>query len=222
VLLALGVLLVALALGLAWLGRGMRALPAAAARQDVGWLGGAVLDPERASAAQRAAAALDERHRHSSFPRVVGVFRAATIAPRNQLRPRLQPNDGKAEIERLLPGVHDPQERAQAEVMIGILLAAAAGNGSGTLDRGQGTGGNLLLGQAADHFRAAVADDPANEDAKVDLELLLQSSARTPKPHNGDKGKQDGKKSQLSQPKIRNAKRANVPQASLTHPGTGY
>lgn len=223
VMLALGSLFVALAVAAAWVGQGMRELPAYAARRDVAWVGAARLDPEPRNAAMRVAAVLVQRTPSSRFRIALNLYRAATITPRDAQRPDIDPADGEALIAKILPRLSSRDERAQTEVMLGILLAAAAGNGNGTLGNGQGTGGNLLLDQSAHHFSQAIRTDPANEEAKVDLELLLQNIARTKKPNDDtDKGKKNKKKSRFSQPKIRNQKRANVPRASLAHPGSGY
>jgi hypothetical protein len=220
-LFVLGVALVALALAAAWLGRGLLALDAAAARQDVALLGGVRLEHRADAANVRLAATLDERHRSAALARILRDFADATIPRGRTLTPQIQPVDAEAEIAKLVPSLHDRGERAQAEVMLGILLAAAAGNGNGTLESGQGTGGNLLLAQALHHFQQAVRFDSTNEDAKYDLELLLQEAARTPKQAKpGRHGHKQGKKT--IQPPIRAQKRPDTPQASFANPGTGY
>jgi hypothetical protein len=220
-LLVLGVALVVAALGAAWLGRGFLALDAAAARQDVALQGGIRLQHRAEATNVRFAASLDQRHRSSTLARILTDFRAATVPHGRTLTPQTQPVDAEAEIAKLAPRLHDPGERAQAEVVLGILLAAAAGNGNGTLESGQGTGGNLLLAQALHHFQEAVRFDSTNEDAKYDLELLLQEAARTPKSTKPAKhGHKPGKKT--IQPPIRAQKRPDTPQASFANPGTGY
>jgi hypothetical protein len=219
-ILVVGVVLVVLALGAAWLGRGFLVLDAAAARQDVA-LQGAVRVEQRGDAANvRLAATLDQRHRSRVLAQILRTFQAA-IVPRGRNRaPETQPVDAEALVAKLVPRLHDRGERAQAEVVLGILLAAAAGNGNGTLESGQGTGGNLLLAQALHHFQEAVRFDSTNEDAKYDLELLLQEAARTPSTKPGRHGHKQGKKT--IQPPIRAQKRPDTPQASFANPGTGY
>jgi hypothetical protein len=221
-LLLLGATLIALALAAAWLGLGLLALPAATARQEVAWEGSVRLTHERKTVAERFAATLVQRHRHSSFARAVSLFRAATIAPHHQVNPSLAPVDAEAEIAKLTPRLRSPSERAQAQVMLGILLALAAGNGDGTLGAGQGTGGNLLLEQARNEFQDAVRTDESNEDAKVDLELLLQDAARTPEQGRSRKRGSKNKNRRSVVPPNRARKRADVPQASYSKPGTGY
>jgi hypothetical protein len=220
-LLVVALVAVALALVAAWLGRGFLVLDAAAARQDVALQGGVRLQHRPEAVNVRFAALLDQRHRSSALAQILTAFRAATVPHGRSLAPQTQPVDAEAEIAKLVPRLHDRGERAQAEVVLGILLAAAAGNGNGTLESGQGTGGNLLLAQALHHFQEAVRFDPTNEDAKYDLELLLQEAARTPKSTKpGKRGHKPGKKT--IQPPIRQQKRPDTPQASFANPGTGY
>jgi hypothetical protein len=220
--LVLGIALLALALVAAWLGRGLMGLPAVAARQEVAWEGSITLRHPRGDAAERLAAALDQRDRHSSFTRVVHLFRAATVAPRHQVVPTMAPVDAETAIAKLTPGLRSPKERSEAQTMLGILLAFAAGNGDGTLGAGQGTGGNLLLEQSRNEFQDAVRTDPGNEDAKVDLELLLQDAARTPKQSHSKKRGSRSKQRRSIVPPNRAKKRADVPQASYSKPGSGY
>jgi hypothetical protein len=221
-LLLLGVALLALALAAAWLGRGLMALPAAAARQDVAWQGSVKVAELGGGRAERVAAALVERNRSSDYRRVVSLFRGATIAPHHQVLPSLAPVDAEAAIAKLAPKLRSRQERSQAQVMLGILLALAAGNGDGTLGAGQGTGGNLLLDQARHEFQDAVRTDPANEDAKLNLELLLQDAARLPQQGRSKKRGSKSNKRRSVVPPNRARKRADVPQASYSKPGTGY
>jgi hypothetical protein len=221
-ILGAGALLLVLALFCAWLGRGLIALPSVAARQEVAWQGSVTLDRKHGDAATRLAASLDRRDRSSSFARAVHLFRAATVAPPHQANPNLAPVDAEAAIAKLTPRLQSRQERAQAQVMLGILLALAAGNGAGTLGDGQGTGGNLLLQQARNDFQDAVRTDPTNEDAKVDLELLLQDAARTPNRGHSKKRGSKSKNRRSVVPPNRAKKKADVPQASYSKPGSGY
>jgi hypothetical protein len=221
-LLLLGVALIALALVAAWLGRGLLALPAVAARQQVAWQGSVTLRESRGDRAERLAAALDERDRNSSFARVVAFFRAATVPPRHALVPTMAAVDAETAIAKLVPRLQSREERAKAQVMLGILLAFAAGNGEGTLGAGQGTGGNLLLEQARNSFQDAVLTDPTNEDAKLNLELLLQNASRTPQQSQSKHRGSKSKKRKSIVPPNRAKKRADVPVASYSKPGSGY
>lgn len=221
-ILGAGTVLLVLALFAAWLGRGLMALPAVAARQEVAWQGSVTLDQKHGDAAARLAASMDRRDRSSGFARAVHLFRAATVAPRGEANPNLAPVDAEAAIAKLTPRLQSAQERSQAQVMLGILLALAAGNGAGSLGNGQGTGGNLLLQQARNDFQDAVTTDPANEDAKVDLELLLHDAARAPKQGHSKKRGSKSKNRRSVVPPNRARKKADVPQASYSKPGSGY
>jgi hypothetical protein len=130
--------------------------------------------------------------------------------------------DAETAIAKLSPGLQSRKERAEAEVMLGILLSFAAGNVEGSLGAGQGSGGNLLLEQARGDFQDAVRTDPANEDAKVNLELLLQDAARTPQQGRNKHRGSRSKRRRSVVPPNRAKKSADVPQASYSKPGSGY
>jgi hypothetical protein len=221
-LFVLGGLLLALAGASAWLARGLLALPAAAARQDSAWVGSVQLAGDRRDAAVRLAARLDQRDRDRVFSRVVTLFRAATISRGQALVPLLAPVDAEAAIARLTPRLRSDTERAQAQVMVGVLLALTAGNGDGTLSNGQGTGGNLLLSQALHDFQDAVRSDESNEEAKVDLEVVLQQAAKSrQRGRSRAQGSKASKRHDIEPPNPA-TKRPDAPQASFSNPGSGY
>jgi hypothetical protein len=217
-----GALLVAAALFAAWLGRGFLALPDEAARENAVWVGSVKNQRQDVSASVQLASRLDRRGSSRAFDAAVSNFRSATVIPRGQLSPPVAAVDAEASIAKLDPRLHSPQEKAQALVMQGILLALSAGNGAGSLGNGQGTGGNLLINQAANDFQDAVVLDPQNEDAKVDLELLLQQVAKTKaRGHSHGQGSKSSKRHDVEPPSPA-TKRPDAPQASYSDPGTGY
>ena len=113
------------------------------------------------------------------FARVVRLFRAATVTPRGQLAPTMAAIDAETAIAKLTPRPRSRKERAEAEVMLGILLTFAAGNAEGSLGGGQGSGSNLLLEQARGDFQDGGPHRPGERGREGDLELLLQNAERS-------------------------------------------
>jgi hypothetical protein len=171
-----GVAALALSISLALLGRAVLATPAAVAREAPGRPAAVHVGARHPSLADRAAWHLLAADRVEPFAEVVRTYRSATA----MLALAGQPT-WSIRIARLIPKLHAPEERAQAYVMAGTLLAIAAGDGLG-VPYNNSTGARALLTQALDDFRAAVQADATNENAKYDLELLLrQEVARAPR-----------------------------------------
>jgi hypothetical protein len=85
-----------------------------------------------------------------------------TLYPQTQAR-----WDALATLGRLRDDLHDPRDRAATDVVIGRIQAAAA------IASGPTTQRKALQDNAIASFRRAVHEDPANADAKHDLEVLL-------------------------------------------------
>lgn len=89
----------------------------------------------------------------------------------------------------ILGALDDPRERSQAATLLGTLILLYSSNG-------KATGGQQLVQQAAGDFQSAIRDDPANDAAKYDLELLLRLHARADRDQSvskPDKPKQDAR-----------------------------
>jgi hypothetical protein len=151
--------------------------------------------------------------------------RAALVAPAGPraVMPRGQPGRywwSLAGFERAVGGGKESRrERLERLAAVGAELTRQAGRGS-TSSRSRslsllgltrlaeaylGSGGNARAGAsrgAASALRAAVVLDPANDDAKANLELVLQSrrSHRGTGPRNQGQGKKPGKQSSPGSP----------------------
>jgi hypothetical protein len=100
----------------------------------------------------------------------------------------------RSEADLALRGVADdetsPDRRSRALLLSGVLQLEDA--------RGNGPRGGASLRRALDSFRGAIRTDPANEDAKYDLELVLrliqsgggqgQQRQHGPRPSGGGRG----------------------------------
>jgi hypothetical protein len=107
----------------------------------------------------------------STLQTIASAYRNASAAPAQS------PADLPLRLAGLSSRIASARDRAQADVLVGAVLALPAGNGSVGFDRMRQLGGGRLLDQAAGAFRSAIQLDGTNEAAKYDLELLLKSQA---------------------------------------------
>jgi hypothetical protein len=169
----LGVTLVMLACGVAVLSHGV-----ARAGQDIDAHGAAwqsnvtTTPPEAVGAPQKAGERLLGIHASNELLRSYQAYRAGladviegTLYPQTQARWNLI-----AAIRRLRPSLRSAHDRAAADVTLGVVYAASA------VASGPGQQRQALQRNAIATFRRAVLEDPANEDAKVALELLLAAT----------------------------------------------
>ena len=214
---AAGVAALAASIALALLGRAVLATPAAVDRAAAAWPESVHVGARQRSLADRTAAYLLAADRADAFNEIVGIYRNAIALPAAAGDPR-----GPVQITRLIPRLRSPEERAQALVMAGTLLAYSAGAGFGVvLPRQDQAPTAIVLGQAREDFRAAVRSDPGNEAAKYDLELLLrQQQAQSKPPPQGHKRK----KTPTTQDKRRKTTPANGQEhhAGIYKTGSGY
>ena len=110
--------------------------------------------------------------RGSTLQTIAAAYRGATAAPAQS------PADLPLRLARLSTRIPSARDRAQADVLVGAVLALPAGNGSVGFDAVRQLGGGRLLDQAAGAFRSAAQLDDTNEAAKYDLELLLKTQAQ--------------------------------------------
>lgn len=213
---AAGIAVLAASIALALLGRAVLATPGVIDRGAPGWPARGQIETQRRSVADRVAASLLAADRTDAFTRIVGIYSDAIALSAAGGDPK-----DTVEISQLFPKLRAPEERAQALVMAGTLLAYSAGSGFGVvLPRKLQAPTATLLAQALEDFRAAVRTDPAGEEAKYDVELLLrQREAQAPPKPQGTKRK----KAPATQDK-RKKKRANGQEhhAGIYATGSGY
>jgi hypothetical protein len=104
----------------------------------------------------------DVQRAYGSYRLGLGDVIEGTVYPQTQARFRA------VETLRALRSSLAAKDRARVDVVIGAILAEGAKNA--------GTQRAAQLDRAAESFRLALDTDPANEDAKVDLEVLLRSA----------------------------------------------
>jgi hypothetical protein len=214
---AVGIAVLAVSIALALLGRAVLATPAAVARANAAWPDRVQVGVRHRSLADRLAGELVSADRADAFRKIVGIYRNAVSLPAAAGDPK-----GPIEISQLIPKLRSPDERAQALVMAGTLLAYSAGAGFGAVlpARDQGPT-QTVLAQAREEYRTAVLSDPGNEAAKYDLELLLrqQQAQSPPRPH-----AQKRKKTPTSQDKRRKSRPTNGQEhhAGIYAGGSGY
>ena len=214
---AAGIVVLAASIAVALLGRAVLATPGAIDRGAPGWPARGQIETHRRSVADRAAASLLAADRTDAFIRIVGIYSNAIALSAAGGDPK-----DTVEISQLIPKLRAPEERAQALVMAGTLLAYSAGSGFGVvLPRKLQAPTATLLAQALEDFRAAVRTDPASEEAKYDVELLLrQREAQAPPKPQGTKRK----KTPTTQDKRKKKKAANGQEhhAGIYATGSGY
>jgi hypothetical protein len=82
-------------------------------------------------------------------------------------------NESRSQLARVLELDADPPRRSRAENLLGALdFAEGLRNPAG---------GAALLGRGAAHFARAIELDPADENAKVNLELVLRRQGQRPR-----------------------------------------
>lgn len=212
-----GIAALAVSIALALLGRAVLATPAAVDRATPGWPERVQVGARHRSLADRAAVYLLAADRADAFDEIAGIYRDAIAFPATEGDPR-----GPVRISRLIPKVRAPEERAAALTIAGTLLAYSAGAGFGVMlpTRSQAQT-QTVLEQARADFRAAVRNDPQNEAAKYDLELLLrQQKAQSPQRPQDKKRK----KTTTTQDKRRKTAPANGQEhhAGIYQTGSGY
>jgi hypothetical protein len=171
-----GVAAFALSIPAALLGRAVLATPAAVARETAGTAPDTRVGALHRSLAERAAWHLVAADRSEPFTEIVRTYRTVAALPALSGEPVWS-----IRLAHLIPRLRTPEERAQAYVMAGTLLALAAGDGLGVAF-GDSDGARALLVQALDDFRAAVRNDDGSEEAKYDLELLLKQQVERESP----------------------------------------
>jgi len=213
-----GVVLLVAAVAVALLGRAVLATPAAVERTGPGWPTGARIAVTHRNVAERAAAAVLDAGRNDAFAQIVGIYRNAVALLAAAGDPR-----GPVKISHLIPTLRSAEERSQALTMSGTLLAYSAGAGFGVVLPGKTQAPTAaVLAQAVEDFRAAVRSDPANEEAKVDLELLLRQQEEQAKQRQKPSPKQ--KKSPTTQDKRSKTAPTNGQEhhAGVYATGSGY
>lgn len=214
---ASGIAALAVSIALALLGRAVLATPAAVDRAAPGGPDRAQVAVRHRSLADRAAASLLDADRADAFNEIVAIYRSAVELQAAAGDPR-----GPVGITRLIPRLRSPQERAQALVMAGTLLAYSAGSGFGAvLPASVQAPTTIVLAQAREDFRAAIRSDPGNEAAKYDLEFLLRQQKAQSKPKPPARKR---KKTPTAQNRRKKTKTANGQEqhAGIYATGSGY
>jgi hypothetical protein len=209
-----------LAIPLALLGRAALATPDAVARQTVDGSAGIRVGVQHRSRAERAAWRLLGADRSEPFAQIVQIYRTVAALPALAGQPTWS-----VRIAHLIPRLRSPEERAQAYVMAGRLLALGAGDGLGVLQDNDSPGAQALLAQATDDFRAALRNDPASEEAKYDLELLLRQQMTEAERNNGGRKRSKTVKAQPSPGKRRQTEpltQSRINDAGVYASGSGY
>ncbi len=218
-IIAVGAVALLLSIPLALLGRAALATPAAVARETAMLPADVRVGTPHRSLADRAAWHLLGAGHAGPFPEIVGIYREVTGLPAMSAQPTWS-----IRVASLIPRLRSPQERAQAYVMAGTLLALGAGDGLGVSQIGNSPAAKALLAQAADDFRVAIAADGGNEQAKYDLELLVRQQAPA-RPRTGHASR----KPTTKPPPARGTRQKKVPQtqsqindAGVYATGSGY
>jgi len=215
-----GACALALAIPLALLARAVLATPAALGQESRSWPAGARIVHSR-DLAERAARSLLATGGAERLFEIVRTYRRAAAAPAVSNTP------AKAlRLAELARSAGSPAERSRAHVIAGAVYVLPAGNGGLSFDAVRRLGGGAALRQAAQEFRAAIADDGRNEAAKYDLELLLKDVARSraAQHRHAKSTKQRRRQRRRTPPKKRSTRRATAKQrrGSIYSTGTGY
>lgn len=168
---ALGLALLGLAAGSAFLARSTEDAARAFRGQEAAWQRG--LEPAAAAPpglAQRAGEAVLGVRARSDVLRAYRNYRAglADVIPGTaypQTRARFEAIET---LERLRASLRDGPDRASADVVLGVILTDAASSAGPQRD--------TQLRKALAAFVRAVREDPANTTAKLDLEVLLEAT----------------------------------------------
>ena len=170
-----GVVLLALAVGAAVLSNGVADAAHAFRETQARWQRGVAADPpEGAGAAQALGEHLLGVRARSELMRAYLDYRfgvasviEGTLYPQTQAR-----WNAISTIRRLRPSLTRAEDRAAADVTLGAVYAASATASTPGAQR------QTLVRYAVDSLSRAVLEDPANVEAKYDLELLLAGAAQ--------------------------------------------
>jgi hypothetical protein len=167
-----GLVLLALAAGALVLARGTSEAASAFRHGQAEWQGGlAPAPPAQPGAIQRTGEALLGIRTRADVMRAYAKYRAgmADVIPGTtypQTRARFEAEKTLEELRTSLAGGAD---RASVDTVLGVVLAGGAASAGQRRD--------AELARALDVFRRAVGEDPANDSAKLDLELQLRATA---------------------------------------------
>jgi hypothetical protein len=167
---AVGIVLLVLAVCAAFLAGGVGEAANAFRHSEASWQRGLRPTPPAAPRkAQRAGEVLLGIDGRSDVLRAYENYRAGlanvipgTVFPQTQAR-----WDALEQLRRLRSSLTTDEDRASADVVLGVIFVASAG----TAGQQRGTQTKYAL----DAFRRAVLEDPANDSAKLDLELVLSA-----------------------------------------------
>jgi hypothetical protein len=174
---AAGIAALCLSIPIALLGRAVLAMPGQSELAAIDWPAAAQAH-EQSSLFERAADGLLGADHPDEFFALVRGYRQAASGASGPTGVTSSANP--VGLARLAREVGPVSERSQAHLMVGAVFALPAGRGSISFTRmRQITGGGRRLAQAAEEFRVAAVIDDRNESAKYDLELLLESQARS-------------------------------------------
>ena len=220
---AAGVVALALSIPIALLGRAVLSTPTTVAQRDVRWpsdvrVSRAPTLPERAAATllgvdqPEGLLTIARAYRHAA---ALPAFATASLTP--------------VRLAQATESLDSAQERAQAHVLVGAILALPAGNGSMSFDALRRLGGGRLLDQAAAEFRAAASLDDRDEAAKYDLELLLKSETASRASRRPTSSRSSSRKQPASRRQVRKRRRSKASQtrrrertAGIYGTGSGY
>lgn len=169
---ALGLLLLALAVGAVLLAHGTTEAASAFRSQQADWQRGLVpAPPASPGLARRAGEAVLGIRARSDVLRSYQAYRAGladVIEGTRYPQTRARFEAIKA-LERLRSSLRAGSDRASADVVLGVILTDAASSA--------GPQREAQLRRALAVFARAVREDPANAAAKVDLEVLLRATS---------------------------------------------
>jgi hypothetical protein len=202
-----GIALLALAVGAAVLSNGVADAARSFRETQAQWQRGVMAEtPGRAGAAQALGERLLGVRARSELMRAYLDYRVGissviegTAYPQTQAR-----WNAISTIRSLRPSLARAQDRAAADVTLGVVYAASAGASAPGQQR------QTLVRYAVESFSRAVLEDPANAEAKYDLELLLAAAAQA--------RAQERKRNAGRQERKGNA----TPTPHSTPAGTGY
>jgi hypothetical protein len=166
---ALGLVLLVLALAAGFLARGVGQATSAFRHAQADWQRGLIETPaDSPGPAQRAGEAVLGISARSDVLRAYQNYRAGladvipgTVYPQTRAR-----FEAVKELRRLRPSL-GPHDRASADVVLGVIYAASADD--------SGEQRSVQARHAIDLFRRAVVEDPENATAKLDLEVMLRA-----------------------------------------------
>lgn len=167
---AVGLLLLVLAIGLAFVSQGVVEADSAFQHLQAEWQRGVAEEPVATPGpAQRAGEVVLGVRARSDLLRAYQDYRAGladviqgTVYPQTQAR-----WDAIGRIRDLRSSLSTNEDRAAADVVLGVIFVTGASTA--------GQQRTVQTKNAIDAFRRAVLEDPANTVAKLDLELLLRS-----------------------------------------------